>query len=94
MSEVFLTLLIFNIIVNIMLIFAYMRLKSIMKDMELDKYKNCIIEMMKVKSKFEEVSTQRIRELSMKIKEIEEIAEVVDDKIIEAQEALDDNYRR
>ncbi|MCK9224912.1 MAG: hypothetical protein M0R46_10935 [Candidatus Muirbacterium halophilum] len=93
MLEVLFTLLIINLIVNIMLLFAYMRLRSIMKDMEIEKYKNCIIEMMRVKSKFEEVSTQRIRELSMKIKEIQEIAEVVDDKILEAEEALSDNYR-
>lgn len=92
-TEILLTLLIFNVIINILLLGGYLRLRSIMNAMDLEKYKNCIVEMMKVKAKFEEVSTQRIREISLKINELEEVLEVCDDKIIEAQEATIDKDR-
>ena len=91
MNSYVLILTIVNLIISFMLIAVFFNLRRIILNMEIKKYKNCILEMLKVKEKFDELSKDRIKQLKTTITELEEVAEAVDEKILYYESLRDAN---
>ncbi|MGM0608477.1 MAG: hypothetical protein ACQESP_08660 [Candidatus Muiribacteriota bacterium] len=82
MEDLLLIAVVFSLLINIMLVFAYMRLKKAIMAMELKKYKNCIIAMLEAKEQFEKITELRLSQIKARIRELEDVTEDVDDKIL------------
>ena len=94
MTDYVLILTIVNLVISFVLIAVFFNLRKIILDMEIKKYKNCILEILKIKEKFDHLSTERIKQLKKSITELEEVAEAVDEKILyyESLKDADDKY--